>query len=138
MIMMEIPYVGIFFSLLFGILVFAYSLKIFEGPLSDASLQNFNSYPNSLWVTIITITTVGYGDIYPKTHFGRFVGISACLAGYVMISLFVITLTNMLNPSIPEHNAYNLMKRLEYRDILKKKAVNVLTSAMRHHNAKVK
>jgi hypothetical protein len=35
--MKESPYVGIFFSLCFGIIIFAYQLKIFEGPLSDAS-----------------------------------------------------------------------------------------------------
>ena len=36
-IMKESPYIGIFFSLCFGILIFAYSLKIFEGPLSEES-----------------------------------------------------------------------------------------------------
>jgi hypothetical protein len=119
-------------------MIYAYQLKIFEAPLSEASGQNFNVYTNTLWVTIITITTVGYGDIYPKTHIGRMVGITACLSGYVMISLFVITLTNMLNMSVAEQNSYNLMKRLEYREEIKEKAIIALGSAIRKRNATVK
>jgi hypothetical protein len=89
-------------------------------------------------VTVITITTVGYGDIYPKTHIGRLVGITACLSGYVMISLFVITLTNMLNLTVAEQNSFNLMKRLEFREEIKEKAILVLGSAIRSRNAKLK
>jgi hypothetical protein len=106
--------------------------------LSDASGQHFDSYFNCLWVTVITITTVGYGDIYPKTHIGRLVGITACLSGYVMISLFVITLTNMLNLTVAEENSFNLMKRLEFREEIKEKAILVLGSAIRSRNAKLK
>ena len=100
-------------------MIYAYQLKIFESPLSEASGQNFSLYQNALWVTVITVTTVGYGDIYPKTHIGRLVGITACLSGYLMISLFVITLTNMLNMSVAEQNSFNLMKRLEFREEIK-------------------
>lgn len=136
--MKESPYLGILLSLCFGIIIFAYQLKIFEGPLSEASGQYFDSYFNCLWVTVITITTVGYGDIYPKTHIGRLVGITACLSGYVMISLFVITLTNMLNLSVAEQNSFNLMKRLEFREEIKEKAILALGSAIRSRNAKLK
>jgi hypothetical protein len=74
---------------------------------------------------------VGYGDVFPKTTFGRIAGITACLSGYVMISLFVITLTNMLNFSIAEENSFTLMKRLEYRQEIREKAIVAVGSAIR-------
>lgn len=137
-VMRDAPYLGISFGLLLGISIFGYQLKIFEGPLSDASGQHFDYYYNCLWVTIITITTVGYGDIYPKTHFGRFVGITACLSGYVMISLFVVTITSVLHFSVAEENSYTLLKRLDYREEIKKRAIVALGSAMRQRNAKMR
>ena len=55
-----------------------------------------------------------------------------------MISLFVITLTNMLNLTVAEQNSFNLMKRLEFREEIKEKAILVLGSAIRSRNAKLK
>ena len=137
-IVRDTPFLGIFSTLISLIIIYSYQLKIFEGPLAERSGQHFDSYFNCLWVTVITITTVGYGDIYPKSHIGRFVGITACLSGYVMISLFVITLTNMLNFSVAEDNSYTLLKRLDYREEIRQKAIVAVGSAMRYRNARVK
>ena len=48
---------------------------------------------NSMWCTIITMATVGYGDYYPETHIGRFIAILACIWGNFLISLMVVSLT---------------------------------------------
>ncbi len=39
------------------------------------------NYSDSLWWAFVTATTVGYGDISPKTHIGRFVAIFLMLIG---------------------------------------------------------
>jgi len=46
-----------------------------------------NSFGDALWWSAATITTVGYGDIYPVTALGRVVGVFTMLVG---ISTFAV------------------------------------------------
>ena len=34
----------------------------------------FTSIPDALWFNIITMSTIGYGDLYPKTMLGMLIG----------------------------------------------------------------
>ncbi len=44
---------------------------------------------NTLYYTIITMTTVGYGDFTPDTHLGRMIVALECLTSYVMFGLMI-------------------------------------------------
>ena len=90
-----------------------------------------------MWNVIITLTSVGYGELYPKTFFGRIVGIIICFWGVFIVSFFVVTITNMLNFTGSEEKAYNLLLRLYYKNELKRQAVGVLQSAFSHRNIKM-
>lgn len=95
-LMKKKPYSVLIVSLLLSVVLFGFTLRIFERPLSEASGQNFNAITNSFWLTLITMTTVGYGDFYPKSNIGRLVGIIIAFWGVLFVSLFVVTLTNLL------------------------------------------
>ena len=128
-LMKKKPYSVLIVSLVLSVTLFGFTLRIFERPLSTASTQNFNSIANSFWVTLITMTTVGYGDFYPKSNIGRLVGIIIAFWGVLFVSLFVVTLTNLLDFEGGEEKSYYLLQRLKQKDKLKVEAVNLLSSA---------
>lgn len=47
----------------------------------------FDSYGHSVWWSVQTVTTVGYGDIVPETTLGRFVAGVVMLMGVAFISM---------------------------------------------------
>ena len=47
----------------------------------------FTSIPMSFWWTLVTMTSLGYGDMYPVTYAGRFVGGMASIAGLITLAL---------------------------------------------------
>jgi voltage-gated potassium channel len=49
--------------------------------------EAFSSIPSSIYWSIVTITTVGYGDITPVTSFGKFVASVIMLIGYGIIAV---------------------------------------------------
>lgn len=91
---------------------------------------------NSIWNVIITLTSVGYGDIYPKTSFGRTVGVFICFWGFFIISFFVLTVENILSFNSNEKTAYEILQNLACKHDMKKRAVDVLSTAYSLKNAK--
>ena len=53
----------------------------------DAQPKNFPDIPSAMWWGVVTLTTVGYGDIYPITPLGKFLGSVIALAGIGLFAL---------------------------------------------------
>jgi voltage-gated potassium channel len=47
----------------------------------EAQPAAFSSIPQTMWWAVMTITTVGYGDVYPVTHVGRLLASMIALLG---------------------------------------------------------
>lgn len=62
--------------------VFGSIMYIVEGPANG-----FTSIPRSIYWTIVTITTVGYGDITPQSALGQIVASAVMLTGYSIIAI---------------------------------------------------
>jgi hypothetical protein len=97
-------------SLLFA---FQFIIKVFESSVNeyieDAKLNN--SF-DVIYYCLITMFTVGYGDIAVKTEGGRLFIVILTVIGSFLIALFVMSLTNILNKSPIEIKQYNLLTRI--------------------------
>jgi len=73
------------FSTIAFLLIIASSLMFFAE--HDAQPEAFSSIPAAMWWGVVTLTTVGYGDIYPVTVVGKLLGASLAFFG---IGVFVL------------------------------------------------
>mmetsp|Transcript_47392 Transcript_47392/g.54579 ORF Transcript_47392/g.54579 Transcript_47392/m.54579 type:complete len:536 (+) Transcript_47392:33-1640(+) len=89
--------------------------------------QDFDNTWNSMWLIVLTMTTVGYGDFYPQSHAGRFVGVLACFWGIFLVSMMVVTMTTWTEFSNHERRAFNILHRLQYREDAKYHAAFIIT-----------
>jgi len=100
------------------------------------NVQDFTSMWNAVWNAVITLFSTGYGDLYPRTFYGRIVAMALCFWGVLITSLLVVSVTNMLVFTQNEERAYSLLMRLHHKMKLKKLAVEVLQAAFIHRNTK--
>lgn len=76
---------GLTMGLAFGLLIMgASALYLIEGQLQP---DKFGSIPRSLWWAVITMTTIGYGDVYPITMLGKIVAAFVAIAGIGLIAM---------------------------------------------------
>ncbi|CAB4034433.1 potassium voltage-gated channel subfamily A member 1-like, partial [Paramuricea clavata] len=77
----------LFMLLLFmimGVILFASGVYYCE---NTENTEQFPSIPHSFWWAIVTMTTVGYGDVSPKTNPGKVIGAMCALSGVLAIAL---------------------------------------------------
>ena len=73
----------VFFSLLLILTtIFGCLMYVIEGPANG-----FGTIPKSIYWAIVTITTVGYGDVVPHTPVGQFLASIGMLTGYAIIAV---------------------------------------------------
>lgn len=53
----------------------------------DAQPNSFSSIPETMWWSVITLTTVGYGDVYPITAAGKIIGAIISILGVGLIAM---------------------------------------------------
>ena len=101
--------------LIIPVIIFASFAYICE---KEKNKEEFDSIPGSLWWAIITITTVGYGDIAPRSFLGKVFG-SLCAATSIIITALPISIIGnnfslyyshaQAQMKLPKKNRHNLV-----------------------------
>jgi len=67
-----------------AVLLFASLLYAIE---RDVQPDKFGTMPEAIWWAIVTLGTVGYGDVVPATPLGKFVSVFAIVSSFAMVAL---------------------------------------------------
>jgi voltage-gated potassium channel len=76
-----------------GLLVFIGGLAALDAE-RGAPEASITSFGNALWWAVTTVTTVGYGDLYPVTTLGRLVAVSLMVVGVSLVGLVTATVAS--------------------------------------------
>lgn len=87
--------VAIYVSAGSSLIAFVAALAVLEAERGsdDASITTFG---DAMWWACTTMTTVGYGDLYPVTTAGRFIGVGLMIGGIALLGTVTATFASWL------------------------------------------
>ena len=74
---------------------------------------NITSYVDALWYSFAVITTIGFGDVYVTTTFGRILSVILGISGIVVVALFTSFIVNFYNELNRKREERTLQKLIE-------------------------
>lgn len=110
----------------------ATALSIFEHPMPSL----LDSEERSLWLTIVTMSTVGYGDSFPVTALGRFtIFAGAVLGGSFLLALMTSVFLEALKGSTDEHKVVSAVERLQWQRAMAHASATLIASAWKAYRS---
>src|SRR5262249_32744784 len=86
-----------------GLIVVLCSLSAYEA--EHPTNPGFATFGDALWWGIVTLTTVGYGDIVPETTTGRLAGVAIMFTGIAVLGVLAGSLASLFGLASPTPDA---------------------------------
>ena len=87
----KIGFIGLLCAVTFALCGLLYMV---ERGAEGASIQSIG---DALWYMVVTLTTVGYGDLYPVTLWGKFIGFMFVLSSMGLVGFLLATIISTFN-----------------------------------------
>lgn len=111
---------AVIFILVIMIVMSASAIYVVE---NKAQPEAFSSIPQAMWWAVVTLTTVGYGDVTPVTNLGRLLGAFITILGVGIAALPAGILASGL---ANELNQRNQRLEQEFREVLQARGLDLL------------
>eukprot|EP01044_Picomonas_judraskeda_P018667 COSAG03_NODE_3759_length_1843_cov_1.490252_2_plen_193_part_01 len=123
----------VYFVSIFMIIMASLLYQIEGDPTTvDGSPDVFVSIPHTFWCIIVTMTSVGYGDMYPTSDLGRAVTSFIMLAGILTLAVPITLIGNRFNDvwleSKQEKKKKEMVEKMKYDAVHHKDPVDQETS----------
>eukprot|EP00347_Sterkiella_histriomuscorum_P024199 403331967 len=115
------PYLFLALAITLSVISFGITLRNLERAKLDRN-GKFDYIWDSFWVILIIMLTIGYGDIVIDTNMGRLLGIFSAFWGFLIYSLFVVSMNNLTKFDESDLNAFREYKKREGIKKLKRSA----------------
>ncbi len=99
--------------------------------------ETFNTIPQGIWWATQTLTTVGYGDVYPKTTGGRIIGVLVAFMGVCLFALPAGVLGSGLMEIVAEKRHVEEMANIRKRILRQKNRQKAYTNSRSMSNISV-
>jgi hypothetical protein len=104
----------------------AAAVSIFERPFPS----KLDGEDHALWLTLVTMTGVGYGDAYPITSGGRIaIVLGAVVGGLAFLSLMTSEFLDSLKGTKREHAVLSAMDRINWQRALRASGAELIRAA---------
>ena len=97
-------------SMLLGFVLMIFSASLMFFVEHEAQPDKFSSIPLTMWWAVSTLTTIGYGDVFPVTSLGKFLG---SVIAFLGVGLFALP-TAVLATGFSEIDTQKLFKKKDF------------------------
>lgn len=124
------PFGFMFLSFIISMFFFTHVTLILErNPLKNEE-SVLEGWPDGLWYIMVTMLTIGYGDIVVQTFFARIIIIFLVIWGNLWSSIFLSAIYPYLQLTTREEKAYNQINRMILKEKIENYASKVITKML--------